>query len=105
MNINCNITVEAWLGQIVVTGCEVGNFLITKTMPAIKLYPVQVFVSNKISTPGVEGGVTMRIFLVFEELVSSFNPVQMHLKTCYEISVVELIGDSCSRQFKLPVLH
>ena len=44
------VIVDAWLGQIVVTGCEVGIFLFTQTMPAIKLYPVQVFVSNKIST-------------------------------------------------------
>ena len=55
----------------------------------------------------------MRIVLVFQEQVSSFNPVKMHLKTCHEILVLELIGDSCSRQrvgsvhyqFKLPVQH
>ena len=40
------------LGQILVTGCEVGIILFTQTMPAIKLFPVQVFVSNKISTNG-----------------------------------------------------
>ena len=50
MNIKCNVIVDAWLGQIFVTDCEVGIFLFTQTMPAIKLYPVQVFVSNKIST-------------------------------------------------------
>ena len=50
MNIKCNVIVDAWLGQIHVTGCEVGIFLFTQTMPAIKLYPVQVLVSNKIST-------------------------------------------------------
>ena len=50
MNIKCNVIVDAWLGQILVTGCEVGIFLFTQTMPAIKLYPVQVFASNKIST-------------------------------------------------------
>ena len=52
-----------------------------------------------------------RILLVFQEQVSSFSPVQMHLKTCHEILVLELIGDCCSRQrvgsvcyqFKLPV--
>ena len=49
MNIKCNVIVDEWLGQILVTGCEVGFFLYTQTMPAIKLYPVQVFVSNKIS--------------------------------------------------------
>ena len=32
--------------------------LFTQTMPAVKLYPVQTFVSNIISIPGVEGGVT-----------------------------------------------
>ena len=50
MNIKCNVIVDAWLGQILVTGCEVGIFLLTQTMRAIKMYPVQVFVSNKIST-------------------------------------------------------
>ena len=51
MNIKCNVIVDAWLGQILVTGCEVGIFLFTQTLSAIKLYPVQVvFVSNKIST-------------------------------------------------------
>ena len=44
MNIKCNIIVDAWLGQILVTGCEVGIFLFTQTMTAT------VFVSNKIST-------------------------------------------------------
>ena len=34
---------------------------------------------------------------MFQEQVSSFSPVQMHLKTCYEISVLELLGDSCSQ--------
>ena len=50
MNIKCNVIVDAWLGQIHVTGCEVGIFIFTQTMPASKLYSVQVFVSNKIST-------------------------------------------------------
>ena len=50
MNIKCNVIVDAWLGQILVTGCEVGILLLTQTMQAIKMYPVQVFVSNKIST-------------------------------------------------------
>ena len=51
MNIKCNIIVDAWLVQILVTGCEVGIFLFIQTLSAIKLYPVQVvFVSNKIST-------------------------------------------------------
>ena len=45
---------------------------------------------------GVEGGVTMRVLLVFQEKVSSFSLVQMHLKTCHEILVLELIGDCCS---------
>ena len=56
MNIKCNVIVDAWLGQILVTGCEVGIFLFTQTMPAIKLYPVQVFVSNKSAHRGDEGG-------------------------------------------------
>ena len=45
--------------------------------------------------------------------MSSFSPVEMHLKTCHEILVLELIGDCCSRQrassvryqFELPVQH
>ena len=53
----CNVIVDAWLGQILVTGGEVGIFLFTQTMPAIKLYPVQVFVSNKSANRGDEGGV------------------------------------------------
>ena len=43
--------VDEWLSQIVVTGCEVGIVLFTQTMAAIKRYPVQVFVSNKITIP------------------------------------------------------
>ena len=43
-------------GQTVVTGFEVGIVLFTQTMPAIKFYPVQVFVSNKLAYPRVEGG-------------------------------------------------
>ena len=50
MNIKCNIIVDAWLGQILVTGCVVGIFPFIQTLSAIKLCPVQVvFVSNKIS--------------------------------------------------------
>ena len=41
--------------QIAVTGCEVGIILFIKTMPVIKLYPVQVFLSNNIR---IVGGVT-----------------------------------------------
>ena len=44
MNIKCNVIVDAWVGQILVAGCEVGIFLFTQTMPAT------VFVSNNIST-------------------------------------------------------
>ena len=58
MNINYNVFVDAWLRKILVTGCEVGIFLFTQTMPAIKLYPVKLFVSNKISTQRRSGGVT-----------------------------------------------
>ena len=58
MNIKCYVIVDAWLGLIVVTGCEVGIVLFTQTMSAIKLYPVQVFVSNTISILRGEGGVT-----------------------------------------------
>ena len=42
MNIKCNIIVDAWLGQFLVTGCEVGIFLFIQTLSAIKLYPVCV---------------------------------------------------------------
>ena len=55
MNIKCNVIVDAWLGQILVTGCEVGIFLFTQTMPAIKLYPVQVFVSGWCNQLGYYG--------------------------------------------------
>ena len=53
MNIKCDVIVDSWLGQIVDTGCEVGIVLFTQTMPAVKLYPVQVFVSNKFDKIGV----------------------------------------------------
>ena len=33
---------------------------------------------------------------MFQEQVSSFSPVQIHMKTCHEILVLELIGDSCT---------
>ena len=46
INIKCDVIVDAWLGQIVVTDGEVGIFLFTQTMPAVKLYHVQVFMSN-----------------------------------------------------------
>ena len=50
---------------------------------------------------------------MFQEQFSLFSLVQMHLKTSHDILVLELIGDSCSRQrvgsvhyqFKLPVQH
>ena len=29
MNIKCDVSVDAWLGQIIVTGCDVGIILIT----------------------------------------------------------------------------
>ena len=58
MDIKCDVSVDAWLGQIVVKGCEVGIVLLTQTMPVIKLYPVQVFVSNKSAYQGNEGGTT-----------------------------------------------
>ena len=44
MNIKCDVIVDAWLDQIVGTGCEVGIALFTLAMPATKLYPVQVCV-------------------------------------------------------------
>ena len=44
MNIKSNVIIDAWLGQILVAGCEIGIFLFTQTMPA------SVFVSNNIST-------------------------------------------------------
>ena len=35
-----DVIVDAWLGQIVDIGCEIGIVLFTQIMPAIKLYPV-----------------------------------------------------------------
>ena len=49
--IKCDVIVYAWLGQLVVMCCEVRIVLFTQTMAAVKLYPVQVFVSNIISIP------------------------------------------------------
>ena len=58
-------------------------------MPAIKLYPVQVFVSNKSAHRGDECGVINKILWCFR------NRVQVLLKTCHEILVLEVIGDYC----------
>ena len=54
MNIKCDVIVYACLGKLVDRDCEVGIVLFTQTMPAVKLYPVQVFVSVY---QGVESGV------------------------------------------------
>ena len=43
MNIKCDVIVDELFIQVV------WIVLFTQTMPAIKFYPVQVFVSNKIS--------------------------------------------------------
>ena len=34
MNIKCDGIVDAWLGQTVVTGCEVGIYLFTQQQPS-----------------------------------------------------------------------
>ena len=63
MHIKCDVIVDAWLDA----GCDVGIVLFTQTMPAIKLYIVQVCVSNKITIPRVVGCVTNEyIILVFQ---------------------------------------
>ena len=62
MNIKCDVIVYTWLGLFVDTGCEVGIVLFTQTMPAIKLYPVQVYVSNKSAYTRVASGVTNLVF-------------------------------------------
>ena len=46
-----DVIVDAWLGQIVVTGCEVGIVLFIQTMAAVKRYPVQLFVSIESAYP------------------------------------------------------
>ena len=71
MNIKCNVIVDARLGKILVTGCEVEIFLFTQTMPAIKLYPVQVFVSNKSAHRGDEVGAINEDIMVFQEHIQS----------------------------------
>ena len=62
---------------------------------------------------GDEGGVTNEdsIGVSGTGVFIQSSPVMIHLKTCHEILVLELIGGSCSRQrvgsvhyqFKLPV--
>ena len=51
----------------------------------------------------------MRILLVFQEQVSSFSPVQMHLKTCMRSWFSSLLSrqrvGSVHYKFKLPVQH
>ena len=66
MNIKCDVIVDAWLGQILVTGCEVGIFLFTQTMPAIKLYPVRMFCQIKSAHRGDEGGVINEDLMAFQ---------------------------------------
>ena len=46
-----DVIVDAWLGQIIVTGCEVGIVLFTQRMAAVKRYAVRMFMSNRISIP------------------------------------------------------
>ena len=87
------VIVDACLVRIVITGCEVGIFLFTQTMPA--LYPVQMFMSNKIR---IEGGVTKDDIIRVSGTGFFISLAQVHLKTCHEILVLKLIGDSCNRQ-------
>ena len=47
---------------------------------------------------GDEGGVINEILWCFRNRISSFSLVQMLLKTCHEILVLEVIGDCCSQQ-------
>ena len=56
MNIKCDVIVDAGLGLIVDTGCEVRIVLYTQTMPAVKLYPVKRLC--QISAYGGVDGVT-----------------------------------------------
>ena len=56
-------------------------------MPAIKLYPVQVFVSNKFSGWCNQRG----YYWCFRNRISSFSLVQILLKTCHEILVLEVL--------------
>ena len=68
MNIKCNVIVDAWLGQILVTGCEVGIFLFTQTLSAIKLYPVQVVLCQiKSAHRGDESCVINEDIMVIQE--------------------------------------
>ena len=47
---------------------------------------------------GGEGGVINEDITVFQEQDFFIQSVQMLLKTCHEILVLEIIGDYCSRQ-------
>ena len=64
MNIKCNVIVDAWLGHILVTGCEVGIFLFTQTMPAIMS---NCLCQIKSAHRGDEGGVINEDIMVFQE--------------------------------------
>ena len=66
MNIKCNIIVDAWLGQILVTGCEVGIFLFIQTLSAIKLSK-WCLCQIKSAHRGDEGGVINEDIVVFQE--------------------------------------
>ena len=60
--------------------------------------PATMFVSNKISTQVDEGGVINEDIMVFQEQDFFIQSSPGALKTCYEILVLEVIGDYCSRQ-------
>ena len=82
--------IDAWLWQILVTGCEVGIFLFIQTMPAIKLILSKCLCQIKSAHRGDEGGVINEEIMVFQEQ-DFFIIVQMLLKTCHEILVLEVL--------------
>ena len=103
--------------------CEVGIVLFTQTMPAVKLYPVQVFVS-KISKGDVTNEDVITVHALWEQGLCDWcwcpsmymymtPPPQKFEWNFSGRPTFSNIGNCCSRQrvgsihyrFKLPVQH
>ena len=82
-------------------------------MPAIKLYPVQVFCQIKLAHQGFEGGVTNEDIIGVSGTGFFIRSSPNAFETCHEILVLEFIEilevskrvGSVHYQFKLAVQH
>ena len=67
MNIKCNVIVDAWLGQIFVTGCEVGIFYLLKQCQPSSCILSKCLCQIKSAHRGDEGGVINEDIMVIQE--------------------------------------